>query len=500
MTRIFLSYASEQSEAAAQIELSLKGDGYSVFRDRTSLPPGESFDARIRTAIEESDLFIFLISRESVSPGRYTLTELKFAEQKWAHPAGYVLPVVVGPVPKEAIPVFLRAVTILHPQGNLTAEVAAAVARMTAPWWRRMLQPRRLAPTVAVMLIIIVGAWIALPRYLERRELGRQAAKLEKQSQVRAEAGDFAGAWNLLEQANAIAPRSSEVVEAQERLAMKLLRDAGFNYFRDNKNYFEKLVSRTLPVLSRGTSEAKGERLANLLAHMGWADYLRERAGIGGLEPAQHYRRALEIDARNVYAHAMWGFEILRMGRSVTALDEAKQHFSAAVESRREREYVRSLQISALLRTYTNVWVEDPERKKEAIRVANEMRINGETPSKGWGPGSFKGKLWSIYHFEVVTSDRLAPLLAALPPAEHLLLFRWLFPEDDLAGGHGAPSLFNFLFVLAQLQEQAGDRAGALASYRRLLSEFANKGYNSSRATKIAGDAKAAIKRVSTSQ
>src|SRR6266540_1050405 len=44
---IFLSYASEQSEAATHIELSLKGDGYSVFRDRTSLPPGESFDARI---------------------------------------------------------------------------------------------------------------------------------------------------------------------------------------------------------------------------------------------------------------------------------------------------------------------------------------------------------------------------------------------------------------------------------------------------------------------
>src|SRR6266511_410935 len=105
---IFLSYASEQSEAATHIELSLKGDGYSVFRDRTSLPPGESFDARILAAIEESDLFIFLISHESISHGRYTLTELKFAEQKWGHPAGHVLPVLVEPVPKEAIPIFLQ--------------------------------------------------------------------------------------------------------------------------------------------------------------------------------------------------------------------------------------------------------------------------------------------------------------------------------------------------------------------------------------------------------
>ena len=70
-SRIFLSYASSLGEAAARIELSLKGEGYAVFRDRTALPPGESFDARIRAAVEESDLFVFLISPESVTPGRY---------------------------------------------------------------------------------------------------------------------------------------------------------------------------------------------------------------------------------------------------------------------------------------------------------------------------------------------------------------------------------------------------------------------------------------------
>jgi hypothetical protein len=392
----------------------------------------------------------------------------------------------------------LRAVTILQPHGNVAAEVAAEVARMTAPWWRRMLQPRRLVPTAAVMLIIVVVAWIGLPDYLKRREQERQAAKLEKQSQSKAESGDYTEAWKLLEQANAIAPGSSDVLEAQERLAMKLLRNAGVNYFRGNSSYFEDLVNRTMPVLSRGASAAKSERRANLLAHMGWAEYLRERTGVRGLQPAQHYRQALEVDPDNVYGHAMWGFEILRKRGSVAAVAEAKQHFSAALQSRREREYLRSLQISALLQTYTNVWIEDPEREKEAIRVANEMRINGETRPKGWGPGSLKRKLWSIYHFDVVTDDRLAPLVAALSPAEHLSLFRWLFPEDDLTESDGAPSLFNFLFVLAQLQEQAGDRAGALASYRRLLSEFANKGYNSSRATKIAGDANAAIKRLSS--
>jgi hypothetical protein len=101
---IFLSYSSPQNEAAERIELSLKGEGHSVFCDRSALPPGESFDARIRAAIEESDLFIFLISRESVSPGRYTLTELRFAQEKWGHPAGHVLPVLTEALPKEEIP------------------------------------------------------------------------------------------------------------------------------------------------------------------------------------------------------------------------------------------------------------------------------------------------------------------------------------------------------------------------------------------------------------
>ena len=68
MATVFLSYSSEQGEAATRIELSLKGDGHAVFRDRSALPPGESFDARIRLAIDESDLFIFATAVASRRP------------------------------------------------------------------------------------------------------------------------------------------------------------------------------------------------------------------------------------------------------------------------------------------------------------------------------------------------------------------------------------------------------------------------------------------------
>ena len=332
---IFVSYSSAQSDVAARIELALAGDGHAVFRDRSALPPGESFDPRIRAAIEDSDLFIFLISPESVSEGRYTLTELKFAEQKWSHPAGHVLPVFVQATPKDAIPPYLRAVTILQPRGDIVAEVAAEVDRLTAPWWRRMLAPRRLVPTVLLALLVIGGTAMGLPPYLERRAQNARAEMLVAQSEAELRSGNHANAWALLEQARAAAPASERVFEAQEQLAMKRLRSAGLDD-RGERSAFDALVKQMAPVLSRGAAGATGERLANLVAHMGWADYLRERAGTGGLDPTLHYRRALEVDPANVYAHGMWGFEILRRRGRPDTMAEAMRHFSAALRAGRE--------------------------------------------------------------------------------------------------------------------------------------------------------------------
>ncbi len=52
--------------------------------------------------------------------------------------------------------------------------------------------------------------------------------------------------------------------------------------------------------------------------------------------------------------------------------------------------------------------------------------------------------------------------------------------------------------TLARLEELGGDLAGALASYHRLLSEFAPKKYDSGRAVKIIDGAAAAIRRLAS--
>lgn len=88
--RIFISVASPERPHADEIALALRGDGHRVFLDDTDLPAAESFHERIRMAIQAADMMVFLISPDSVSPKRYTLSELKFAMDKWPHPRNHV--------------------------------------------------------------------------------------------------------------------------------------------------------------------------------------------------------------------------------------------------------------------------------------------------------------------------------------------------------------------------------------------------------------------------
>lgn len=120
--RIFLSYASEDQNIADNIYLSLVKD-HKVFFDHTKIKGGEDFSAKIRAEIMKCNLFIFLISPDSVSRSSYALTELNFARERWNHPEGHVLPVMIRETSYELIPPYLKAVSILEPEGNVAAGV-----------------------------------------------------------------------------------------------------------------------------------------------------------------------------------------------------------------------------------------------------------------------------------------------------------------------------------------------------------------------------------------
>ena len=183
--KVFLSYASEDRKVAEAIYLSLHGQGHTVFFDRTDLPPGQEYDARIRRGIEKSQLFLFLISPYALDAGSYTLTELGIAQKIWQHPAGRVLPVVVRSTPWDRIPPYLKSVTLLEPEGNLTATVADAVNRIAVA--RRRVVLRTVVKGLAIASTVGAAAYL----YWAHREPAREIIGADGAPAVAVPAGNF---------------------------------------------------------------------------------------------------------------------------------------------------------------------------------------------------------------------------------------------------------------------------------------------------------------------
>jgi hypothetical protein len=134
--RIFLSYASQDREAAESIYLPLRDQGHQVFFDRADLLAGEEFHNRIRAEIEGAELFIFLFSSNAVDAGSYTLTELDIGVKAKIK----LLPVALGKLDAAELPASLEAVTVLESDGNLAAAVAAEVHCIARAVWQRRLK------------------------------------------------------------------------------------------------------------------------------------------------------------------------------------------------------------------------------------------------------------------------------------------------------------------------------------------------------------------------
>jgi hypothetical protein len=412
---VFISYASEQRVTAEEIALALRAEAHEVFFDRSQLPEGDAYDARIRDAVAACDLLVFLVSPEAVSDGRYTLTELEFAEQRWPSPAGHVLPVMVRATRAEAVPAYLRAIVILRPRGNAAAEVAAAIARLSRPWWARVIRRQALPLLAFVMVIGGISIWLG---YEHRRTCGT-AEDLARQAQLQEGAGDYRAAWDRYAGGLAMCPSSRAVARGQEQLAMDWLDNIRVTEGRET---FTDIANKVQPTLAAAAVAADGRRAADALAHLGWADFLRSRDGAAGLYPVRYYERAIQRDPQNPYAHAMWGHYILQRGGS---LKEANEHFAQALASPLARTYVRRMQIAALL------WVRDPDLENEVIRVVNDMRLHGETfPSAQ--DETPRWRIWDIYRDRLIDGRDKAGFLAALPRQDHLTTFRWLFPDQDI--------------------------------------------------------------------
>ena len=166
--KIFLSYPSDERDTAERLNYALIEQGHDVFFDRSDLPAGFEYDQRIASGIADSDLIVFLITPTAVTPGRYTLTEMELAEERWPKPSGRTLPVMLRPTELTAIPSYLRAVNIFTPRGDAVAEIAHEVRklargrRLTTRLGLRLRTPAGLALVVAIVALSAF-AWIMRP-------------------------------------------------------------------------------------------------------------------------------------------------------------------------------------------------------------------------------------------------------------------------------------------------------------------------------------------------
>ena len=452
--RIFISYSSRYRDICERLQLALEADGrHQVFVDRSELEPGQPFDEKLRKGIQECDLLLFLISPESVAQGSYALAELNLAKARWRHPGGHVLPVKVAPTPLAAIPAYLRAVTILDPQGDLVAETVAAVAAVRPPATRG-----RGFALLAVGVVVAVGLAAAGYHHWQQKAAAEaQATAFTVAAQQMCEVGDHALAWQRFDEAVARYPARPPLRLARETCGMRWLREIRV---RGGKETFTDIVNRILPVLAEGAASASGQHLADLQAHMGWADYLRARDG-AAVDPQLHYQKALATEPANVYAQAMWGHYLLSKRQP---LKVASVRFEAALVSGRERAFVRKLQFAALLN--------DPsiDTLTEAARVASDMRRKSEAideETREW--------LWrNVYSSNLYLGNwrvQRERFLSALGDAESPQTFEWLFPESQVR--EDRRDLWRFF--MASLEQASGASSAARARYESLLADLQRK-------------------------
>jgi hypothetical protein len=287
-------------------------------------------------------------------------------------------------------------------------------------------------------------------------------------------AGDYGAGWQTLEKAKQLDPNSDAVRIAQNELAMVWVR----NIHLQEGQRFSDVTNTLEPVLLRAVTSAKpGPEQADLRAHVGWAYFLETRDGRADLDPAKEYREAAAEDNNNPYAQAMWGHWIL--WQNCAHISKAEEHFTAALAAGRQGEYVRRMELSALLNCHTR------ESDREVIRVVNDMRKEGRR-TDNWE----RGHIVAIYYQEFTqrTADTLL-FINAVPAAEHVATFQWLFDDPAWdANGRGSR-----IYYLAELQEAAGQRDDARSTYTMALSQM-------SRYSTFKDAANAGVKRLSNTR
>ncbi|HXD22749.1 MAG TPA: hypothetical protein VN613_05265 [Gemmatimonadaceae bacterium] len=315
------------------------------------------------------------------------------------------------------------------------------------------------------------------------RERGRVVEEQFKAGQAQEKAGDYAAAWESFAQANAVAgtdgffakllgglsEERQKIRTAQEDLAMDWARESR----APDGHTFAEVVDKLIGTLIVGANSATGARKGDLLAHVGWAYFLKRRSGDMGVQPEKQYQDAIAADATNPYANAFWGHWILW---NHGPMAQARERFATALSNGRARDVVRHFQLAALKNAGS-------EADGAWVSVVNDMHKAGEPLDE-----PTLRDLYSRYYFAVNNDDAFKQLLAAVPPADHIELERMLLmlsPEDRQLTLNAA---------LAQTYDALGEPEQALAAWQAVKKHLGGAD------SRLAPRADAAIKRLTKSK
>ena len=279
-----------------------------------------------------------------------------------------------------------------------------------------------------------------------------------KTGREQVEREDYAAAYESFKRASELDPIDRDALDMEADAAMLWLENI---YYIQEGQHFSDIVNPLLPVLYRARGHSTGPKAADLLAHIGWANFLRSRdfrsrrgAMPAGVSVEPNYQDALRLDPNNPYAHAMWGHWILW---EYGELNAALAHFSAALRSGRARPFVRHLQLCSLYNS------DGADMHRELFRVANEMRKNQESITRGDRSRAFDESI----EFRLDHQSELLQILNVVPRSEAEATYDWLSQGYEVQD-----EPFKSLrreFITATLVEIEGKNGEAMSRYQSLL-------------------------------
>ena len=263
----------------------------------------------------------------------------------------------------------------------------------------------------------------------ELRDHKRVFSEQLKSGQAQEAAGDFAAAWDSLTHAEATVADEGVFAKllgglsAEQRQVRTAEQDLGMDWLRSSRvpegTQFSSIVDKLVNVLTIGADTSSGARRADLLAHLGWAYFLKQRDGDESLRPDAEYKEAVAADAKNPYANVFWGHWILW---NHGPLEDANERFALALSSDRARSVVRHFELAALANVRSN------DSDAAWLSVVSDMQTAGEKID-----ASIVNEVCNRYAQALHDETLMQKMSARVPAARQTALLQALLQSEGIS-------------------------------------------------------------------